>query len=418
MSCKIDIANSHQRRHILADLRPFVCTFDDCDHPDKLYSRRSAWFEHELTFHRRRWECSIGCSKEFSSQRELGDHVREQHPDVKDTTLVSSLLAGREMAANAKADCPFCLRTLASRKHTKEHIANHQKQVALWALHSMRFLADESDGESDEGSEEAPAVSAEPASQEATTSVSGEHPRGAANRRSLAARTGAGQRLRWILFRFLDDTPGFYNSFHRGLCLGQVLLRPRDPGSFLHGAALPLPVVDQTVVIQHDKHFRTLSYSNSSLPRNNITYTTTEGQKCFTYDVMDCCAREIRSESFSPSLEYIQRVMQEESLQPHLQRRIGVFSSPKRLYMVVGLRTASGIRVENAVGNAAMGDVALFLGILSSGGAPLEAAVGNGSWRPPAEIEGPVVLAYFLAEITKSLLGNVIVRAYEKGDIE
>lgn len=159
----------------MADLRPYVCTFVECAHdPSKLYSRKSTWFEHELTFHRRRWECSLGCSKDFSSQAELKNHIHEKHPDIQDITLLQSLLAGREVAARSEAKCPFCSNALKSRKHTRQHIANHQKQIALRALYSMRILSDESNGESDQESDRVSMLSADSAQEVRTNSVPSE----------------------------------------------------------------------------------------------------------------------------------------------------------------------------------------------------------------------------------------------------
>ncbi|KAH7094547.1 hypothetical protein FB567DRAFT_6078 [Paraphoma chrysanthemicola] len=142
------------KKHIMADLRPFVCTFRECDSdPGKLYSRKSTWFEHELTFHRRRWECSLGCSTAFLSRAALRTHLLEKHPNIQDITFVQSLLTGREIAAKAEARCPFCSKTLKSRKRIREHIANHQKQIALRALYSMRILPEEPYEESEEDSD-------------------------------------------------------------------------------------------------------------------------------------------------------------------------------------------------------------------------------------------------------------------------
>ncbi|KAF8053829.1 hypothetical protein FPV67DRAFT_1443106 [Lyophyllum atratum] len=45
------------RRHVFEDLRPYVCTFQNCHRANHLFASRHEWYDHEGTFHRREWYC-------------------------------------------------------------------------------------------------------------------------------------------------------------------------------------------------------------------------------------------------------------------------------------------------------------------------------------------------------------------------
>ncbi len=51
LSLLIAIVTNFHRKHVLRDLRPYVCTFEDCEL--QLFPDRRTWFSHELKNHRR-----------------------------------------------------------------------------------------------------------------------------------------------------------------------------------------------------------------------------------------------------------------------------------------------------------------------------------------------------------------------------
>ncbi|KAF2462402.1 hypothetical protein BDY21DRAFT_13759 [Lineolata rhizophorae] len=152
------------KRHVMRDLKPYVCTFQGCD--AKLFPERRAWFKHELEQHRVKWKCRF-CPKTiaaFSSRRSLEIHIESHHSGkVVPETLPTLLeLCCQPLDRIAASDCPFCgdfekkLRLTNSRYSAKDiilvsqaqfrrHVGFHMEQLALFALpkhHSEKEEAD------------------------------------------------------------------------------------------------------------------------------------------------------------------------------------------------------------------------------------------------------------------------------------
>ncbi|EPE31996.1 hypothetical protein GLAREA_12078 [Glarea lozoyensis ATCC 20868] len=146
------------RTHILRDIRPYVCTFPDCNvDPNKLYSSRRVWFEHELKFHRRQWFCPLGCATIIEDLTSLQAHVASVHPTHIRELISDALPRMQEISANAEAQCPFCLMNIKPRRKIESHIAWHQVQVGLMVLQSSVIEdSDEEDEAEQEEEEEVP----------------------------------------------------------------------------------------------------------------------------------------------------------------------------------------------------------------------------------------------------------------------
>jgi hypothetical protein len=56
------------RRHVFRDLRPYVCTSEDCQNGGKLYVSRYDWMHHELQIYGRNYACKI-CQKMCPSRQ-------------------------------------------------------------------------------------------------------------------------------------------------------------------------------------------------------------------------------------------------------------------------------------------------------------------------------------------------------------
>ena len=88
-------------RHVFADLKPYICIFQPCRTPDKLYSSRREWFA----------------------------HIRSTH----DTTLC----------------CPLCRLAVGTTQQYERHIARHLEELTLFVL-----PRDEDNGEEEQEEEE------------------------------------------------------------------------------------------------------------------------------------------------------------------------------------------------------------------------------------------------------------------------
>ncbi|KAK4931865.1 hypothetical protein LTR66_016011, partial [Elasticomyces elasticus] len=123
-------------RHVFRDLRPYVCTFEDCQNGGKLYVSRHDWMHHELQIHRRNYTCKI-CQKMCSSRTEMSVHLREHY----DESIPPSQLGVILDLCNRQADnldyekhsCLVCGDEL-SLSALQGHLAAHMEDIALFVL--------------------------------------------------------------------------------------------------------------------------------------------------------------------------------------------------------------------------------------------------------------------------------------------
>ncbi|KAI5804073.1 hypothetical protein DFH27DRAFT_524520 [Peziza echinospora] len=144
------------RRHVFQDLRPYLCTFDNCiDAANTLYGSRREWFEHELAFHRREWHCRQ-CNFETSRENEMVKHMEKKHSDVYKDYVAATILKRCERPIRLPQECGICKKILPSNQ-IRKHLAKHMQQLALFVLpkqeHDQSTDDDEqSNSDTDQGS--------------------------------------------------------------------------------------------------------------------------------------------------------------------------------------------------------------------------------------------------------------------------
>ncbi|KAI0378685.1 hypothetical protein F5Y04DRAFT_261356 [Hypomontagnella monticulosa] len=128
----LDINN--WRLHLIHDLRPYHCTYKNCQDPYRLYETRQDWAHHESQ-HSLVWRCVwYGCKdEEFQIQTEYEDHLRAHHAP-KELFSPSHMTVARGPSTRLHPDCPFCLKTLSSIPEREEHVISHLEQFALLVL--------------------------------------------------------------------------------------------------------------------------------------------------------------------------------------------------------------------------------------------------------------------------------------------
>ena len=126
---------TNQRKHVFRDLRPYVCTYEGCLNPEKLYVTRHDWMYHEGQLHQRSWICGNHCNRKFSTPQLLKEHMLDCHLGTFAESQLPILIDMCERPADPdeKAPCPLCgveetLRALRS------HIASHLEDLALFVL--------------------------------------------------------------------------------------------------------------------------------------------------------------------------------------------------------------------------------------------------------------------------------------------
>ena len=147
------------RRHVFADIKPYICTFSDCKDALKTFPTRAMWETHEFDQHR--FDTSLCCSvcrcdvptedREAHVQAAHGLHLKE-----KPLAISLGLHEQRRPHEAALLSCPLCLSVPGkSRRDFVTHVGKHMESIALTALPR----ANDSDSESDSGIESATTTS-------------------------------------------------------------------------------------------------------------------------------------------------------------------------------------------------------------------------------------------------------------------
>lgn len=123
------LISGHNRAHIIRDLRPYVCTYEQCLNSEQLYDTRDDWIQHEMSTHQRIFRCFEHEEEVFTTMAAYDEHVREYHGQ----SAVSSKFATSIMR-NAHRSCPVCSVVLGSIQKLQSHIALHLERFAMFAL--------------------------------------------------------------------------------------------------------------------------------------------------------------------------------------------------------------------------------------------------------------------------------------------
>ncbi|KAI9651378.1 hypothetical protein NHQ30_001420 [Ciborinia camelliae] len=145
------------KKHVFGDLRPYVCTFQQCDM--MMFSSRNEWFSHELLNHRREWACQQCQHSPFSSSSAYEIHLQSEHNiEFEGSQLKALMLQSEEPVDKISATaCQLCDEWESIIKDKKNeachfphggqpsqpygtcgqfrrHLGQHMEQLALFAL--------------------------------------------------------------------------------------------------------------------------------------------------------------------------------------------------------------------------------------------------------------------------------------------
>lgn len=125
--------------HFFADLRPYICTFANCNMELAQFPTLASWADHEFSEHRiiRWWDC-FECAKQCYSEIEWKRHLELGHHrtfvGVKYHVAEKMALKTRVKAAESE-ECPLCQAILGkSRREFVKHVGRHMEEIALMAL--------------------------------------------------------------------------------------------------------------------------------------------------------------------------------------------------------------------------------------------------------------------------------------------
>ncbi|KAI1373036.1 hypothetical protein F4677DRAFT_235557 [Hypoxylon crocopeplum] len=129
--------------HLIHDLQPYHCTYQDCQDSHRLYGTRQDWIDHESQ-HSRVWHCQSH-TEEFETQPEYIEHLKTLHPEAMSEYFSPELVAAVVgPSLKPHRDCPFCPTAFSKIADMQKHITFHLERFALLALPP---ITDDSDGD-------------------------------------------------------------------------------------------------------------------------------------------------------------------------------------------------------------------------------------------------------------------------------
>ncbi|TGO46729.1 hypothetical protein BCON_0310g00070 [Botryotinia convoluta] len=146
------------KKHVFRDLKPYICTFKECDL--RMFRSRNEWFAHELQNHRREWVCQQCQHAPFSSSSAYEVHLKSRHQvEFKGSQLKALLLQSEEPVDKISAmACRLCdqwktsiedkkfdskrlfldegqrSQSYGTRGQFRRHLGRHMEQLTLFAL--------------------------------------------------------------------------------------------------------------------------------------------------------------------------------------------------------------------------------------------------------------------------------------------
>ena len=151
-----------RRKHVFQDLKPYVCTFEECDL--KIFADRSTWFSHELQAHYIEWCCPFCTHSPLQSLQSFEDHLQNRHAQkfIKEQLSALGATCQQSVEKISPHACPFCDEWFVKLKDAnpdlagemlvvtltqfQHHVGTHMEQLALFALPKDHGDAVESTG--------------------------------------------------------------------------------------------------------------------------------------------------------------------------------------------------------------------------------------------------------------------------------
>ncbi|KAF5622972.1 meiosis-specific serine threonine kinase mek1 [Fusarium sp. NRRL 52700] len=127
-----EFQHSRWRKHIIQDLQPYMCTWDDCPDADTMYGTRSAWLSHEAQVHRRVFRC-VNHPELFLSRDSFRNHLLSSHQDLGEGQIEAMMDFGQASHSENRVSCPFCLSEGPVLRGLPNHMAYHQERLACFS---------------------------------------------------------------------------------------------------------------------------------------------------------------------------------------------------------------------------------------------------------------------------------------------
>jgi hypothetical protein len=130
---------NRSRMHVFADLKPYICTYENCPSALVTFPDRKSWAQHEFSCHRSDviFKCD-DCDRELTNEAAFFAHVEEYHvAKPSNTQLLALAAAAREIRHHPANEqlCPLCLQNgWQDERKFITHVARHMEDIALGAV--------------------------------------------------------------------------------------------------------------------------------------------------------------------------------------------------------------------------------------------------------------------------------------------
>ncbi|KAI1746749.1 hypothetical protein F4782DRAFT_523557 [Xylaria castorea] len=149
----ISVSSTHQwKKHVLRDLRPYICLAENCITASREYGGRHEWINHMYQNRWITWVCPYQCRLNSTTKTNLRQHITRIHgskTEMELDTIISR--CGQSTSPSLPIECPFCQDALGSVKQYQRHVGRHQVDLALFALPKIEDdeEPDEANGDQD-----------------------------------------------------------------------------------------------------------------------------------------------------------------------------------------------------------------------------------------------------------------------------
>jgi uncharacterized C2H2 Zn-finger protein len=119
------------RKHVFQDLKPYVCTFQECETPHKAYATRKGFATHEARRHRgaHTYQCFF-CKSSFWKRSNAVKHLEKSHV-IRRPIGGNGLIVVSEKNVEA-LHCPFCNKLIdAGRNYYAQHVGRHLEEISF-----------------------------------------------------------------------------------------------------------------------------------------------------------------------------------------------------------------------------------------------------------------------------------------------
>lgn len=129
----------HHRKHILEDLQPYICTYQNCALSDHFFNSKDEWYEHESQHHRIMWSCNTERHQDCDNLWNFINHMQKDHgATFNESTFLKAQAMFQKPSCRIDGTCNLCLREC---KNLKYHVSRHLQQMAFFALPRVNEIA-------------------------------------------------------------------------------------------------------------------------------------------------------------------------------------------------------------------------------------------------------------------------------------